>query len=198
MSVGAQVAACQIPSTHKPTSLAEHLAALKAIAALQTAVAPAAAPDSSEKPDDKFADVSQDKSEEASEEGSGTDPDSPLEDDDDSEPSVEQTAVARCRQIYCDTLAVGRDTGVSFHERKSNADHSYRCAMPALAGRRNIAAFIACVAQGMLFKIFNDSEGARLLYAAQVAFITSRTPLSAPNPPLQTRRIHRKKSNIAS
>jgi hypothetical protein len=41
--------------------------------------------------------------------------------------------------------------------------------MPSLSGPDNIRDFIACVAHGMLIGAIRDTDGARLLYAAQVA-----------------------------
>ena len=49
---------------------------------------------------------------------------------------------------------------------------SYRHALPPLTGEDNIRDFIACVAQGMLIGAIDGPDGARLLYAAQVAFTT--------------------------
>jgi hypothetical protein len=41
--------------------------------------------------------------------------------------------------------------------------------MPVLAGYENVRNFIACVAHGMLIGVFDESDGTKLLYAAQVA-----------------------------
>jgi hypothetical protein len=43
-------------------------------------------------------------------------------------------------------------------------------AIPPLSGAGNIRDFIACVAYGMLVNYIFDSDGAKLLYAAQVAY----------------------------
>ena len=114
------------------------------------------------------------------------------------QPSFQNPAVARCNDAYSAAFAVGFDTGVPFYERNKNANEAYRLVMPALSGRQNISDFVACVAQGMLLDVFEDGDGTRLLYAAQVAYSTTSAPLSAPNPPLPDRRKHRKTSNIAS
>ena len=62
-------------------------------------------------------------------------------------------------------------------------------AMPQLSGQENIKDFIACVAYGILIKAIPGPEGARLLYAAQVANSAIRgqrsklDKLNAPIPP---------------
>jgi hypothetical protein len=165
------------------TTLGKHLAALAALAALK--VPPV-------KDDNQVEALAPDPD-------PGIDADTSPEAEENSEEEEEETsAAARIRQVFWDALAVGRDTGVRFYERKSNADHAFRCAMPAIDGRHSIADFVACVTQGMLLQVFKDGEGTRLLYAAQVAYSTTSAPLPAPNPPLPNRRIHRKKSDIAS
>ncbi|MGB6686293.1 MAG: hypothetical protein WBE76_00455 [Terracidiphilus sp.] len=81
----------------------------------------------------------------------------------------ENPAIARC----CDALERVRpksDAGV----RGVIYDHSdcaaaYRRAMPSLSGLDNIRDFIACAAHGMLIGAISATDGARLLYAAQVA-----------------------------
>jgi hypothetical protein len=47
--------------------------------------------------------------------------------------------------------------------------------MPQLSGQESIRDFIACVAYGMLIKTIAGPDGARLLYAAQVANSTVRS-----------------------
>jgi hypothetical protein len=51
---------------------------------------------------------------------------------------------------------------------------AFREAMPPLTGRRNIRDFVACVGYGMLIGAIHLNEGTKLLYAAQVAYITNR------------------------
>ena len=50
-----------------------------------------------------------------------------------------------------------------------NAGNFYRAVMPPLTGGENIRNFIACVAHGIVLKVFVDNEGSKLIYAAQVA-----------------------------
>jgi len=52
---------------------------------------------------------------------------------------------------------------------EKTAAKAYREAMPLLSGSENIRNFIACVAQGLLLKVFTAPESTQLLYAAQVA-----------------------------
>ncbi len=46
---------------------------------------------------------------------------------------------------------------------------SFRLAMPNLSTWDGIHAYIACVAQGVVMKVFSGRDGTQLLYAAQVA-----------------------------
>lgn len=182
------------------TTLGKHLAALAALAALKVPPVPdetlVPAPVNDENRvtapvPDPDPGIDADSSPEGEENSAEEEEETGEEEED------ETSAGARIRQVYWDALAVGRDTGVHFYERKSNADHAFRCAMPAIHDRQSIADFVACVTQGMLLQVFKDGEGTRLLYAAQVAYSTTPAPLPAPNPPLSNRRIHRKKSEIA-
>ncbi len=50
-----------------------------------------------------------------------------------------------------------------------NAGNFYREVMPPLSGGEKIRNFIACVAHGIVLKVFVDNEGSKLIYAAQVA-----------------------------
>lgn len=72
-------------------------------------------------------------------------------------------AAERARQ---DVLS-GRDRNNSTH---TAAHEAFAKAMPPLRGAGNIRDFIACVAYGMLINYFLESTGAKLLYAAQIAF----------------------------
>lgn len=78
------------------------------------------------------------------------------------------TAVAHCCQIYNEAMKTGRP----------QAEHAYRLAMPPLSGPENIRDFIACVAHGILLDVIKSSDGARLLYAAQIA----RGAIDRPSP----------------
>jgi hypothetical protein len=78
-------------------------------------------------------------------------------------------AIARCRQAYRQAAKAAREQRKYDFEIKSAAEEAYRNAMPPLSGIENIRDFIACVAQGMLNGSISGPEGARLLYAAQVA-----------------------------
>jgi hypothetical protein len=62
---------------------------------------------------------------------------------------------------------------------------AYRSTMPPLSGSDNIHDFIACTAHGMLIEAIDGPDGARLLYAAQVAHATLR-PVPTSAKPLDT------------
>ena len=69
---------------------------------------------------------------------------------------------------------------------------AYRLAMPPLSGYQNICDFIACAGYGMLLGAIKESNGAKLLYAAQVALATvpreskTRTRTELPQPEYPT------------
>ena len=54
--------------------------------------------------------------------------------------------------------------------------------MPDLAGFENIRDFIACTAHGMIIGAIDSIEGAKLLYAAQVAVGALHHQPKAPHP----------------
>ena len=78
-------------------------------------------------------------------------------------------SVARCcdagTRAYRTALAKERNR----FEASKVASEAYRLAMPPLVGAENIRDFIACVAHGILIGVIGGNDGARLLYAAQVA-----------------------------
>ncbi len=90
-------------------------------------------------------------------------------------PPVDIPCIRRCRrQALLRRMEQGlrrgipqEKVGIVKQERAGNK--AFREAMPTLAGHDNIRDFIACVAGGMLSEIINANEGAKFLYAAQVA-----------------------------
>jgi hypothetical protein len=81
-------------------------------------------------------------------------------------------AIARCSDAwisrYQAEMSKSKDDVLSAHR----ADASYRDAMPPLLDYEGIRDFIACTAHGMLIGAIPPQDGARLLYAAQVALAT--------------------------
>jgi hypothetical protein len=73
-----------------------------------------------------------------------------------------------------------RAKGKDKYDASKAADRAYLDAMPPLSGEENIRDFIACVTQAMLADIIMESSGSKLLYAAQVAYMTSRGQSKAP------------------
>lgn len=94
---------------------------------------------------------------------------SPPEPSDLSGPAMENSAVARCCQAYMQTIQTARKAHKDRFSARTCANEAYRNAMPPLSGSENIRDFIACVAHGILINAINSSDGARLLYASQVA-----------------------------
>jgi hypothetical protein len=84
-------------------------------------------------------------------------------------PASANPAIARCTQAYTAGLRTAVKEGQNSWESERAAKAAYRDAMPPLSGPRNIRDFIACVAHAMLIQAISGSDGARLLYAAQVA-----------------------------
>jgi hypothetical protein len=103
-------------------------------------------------------------------------------------PASANPAVARCTQAYADAMESALDRGRHQYDVTREAGNAYRQAMPPLSGHENIRDFIACVAHGMLIDAISGPDGARLLYAAQVAHSAlnspsqSRKPTPTPNP----------------
>jgi hypothetical protein len=78
-------------------------------------------------------------------------------------------AVLYCCQAHRQAAKAAREKGMYDFEIDRASRRAYCNAMPALAGIESIRDFIACVAHGMLLNFISGPEGARLLYAAQVA-----------------------------
>jgi hypothetical protein len=91
-------------------------------------------------------------------------------------PSAANPAVARCIQAYADALQQALKQEQSHSQSRETARTAYREAMPPLSGHENIRDFIACTAHAILINAIDGADGARLLYAAQVAAGHLRAP----------------------
>ena len=89
-------------------------------------------------------------------------------------------AVARCLNAWARANKAERAKGKNRSEASIEADRAYLDALPPLSGDENIRDFIACVTQAMLADIILESSGSKLLYSAQVAYMTSRGQSKAP------------------
>jgi hypothetical protein len=92
-------------------------------------------------------------------------------------------AVARC----CAAWQSAYQAETAREPRKENqpwanycGHKAYRNAMPPLCGSENIRDFIACIAHGILIGSIRGADGARLLYAAQVAATADRSQPAQP------------------
>ncbi len=89
---------------------------------------------------------------------------------------ADNPAIARC----CQAFDRARRSNIARTKGGVGADldgkDAYRKAMPPLSGLGNIRDFIACVAHGMLIRAIDESQGARLLYAAHIAYSTADKP----------------------
>lgn len=81
-------------------------------------------------------------------------------------------AVAQCREAWLRAYEAVRKSRKSNDIARAKANMAYREAMPSPVGYNDICHFIACVLYGMLTGIFDNSEGPKLLYGAQVALST--------------------------
>jgi hypothetical protein len=88
--------------------------------------------------------------------------------------STTAAALARClsayKAAYAEQLAKGKYDG----ECTRFAKVAYRKALPITDTLEDIQAFIACVAQGINFEMYDRGESTLLLYAAQVALGAQR------------------------
>lgn len=91
------------------------------------------------------------------------------------DPTHANPAVARCLSAFSRTYKAN----IAINQTKTAATDcaatAYREAMPPLTGPDNIRDFIACVAQGILVGAIDGSQSSKLIYAAQVALIASRS-----------------------
>ena len=79
------------------------------------------------------------------------------------------TAVERCLHAYKAEYGAQRANGKGDWDSVKSARVAYRKATPIAESLSGIQGFIACVAQGIIFEIYDRQECTQLLYAAQVA-----------------------------
>lgn len=100
-------------------------------------------------------------------------------------PATGNPAVALCCKAYARAYREAAAAGKDHVLAKFAACAAYRNAMPPLDGVEHIRGFIACAAHAMLIGALETSDGAKLLYAAQVASTFLPKPSS---PDVQRRR----------
>jgi hypothetical protein len=84
-------------------------------------------------------------------------------------PAHSNPAVARCCTAWNDAFQQARAKGKGEIFSGMDAAKVFRMNLPTLDSADAVLDFIACVAQGMLLDAIAGPDGARLLYAAQVA-----------------------------
>jgi hypothetical protein len=94
--------------------------------------------------------------------------------------AIANPAVARCLKAWAHASKLERAKGKNKSEASIEADRAYLNAMPPLSGNENIRDFIACVAYAMVDNIILANDGAKLLYAAQIAHATTRGQSASP------------------
>lgn len=82
---------------------------------------------------------------------------------------VRNPAVQLCRETFLRTIEECRARKLDNYDTEKQASRAFREAMPHLATAASVRDFIACVTYGMMIDVFGESEGSKLLYAAQVA-----------------------------
>ena len=86
-----------------------------------------------------------------------------------SSPNPINQAVKACCKAHAHAFKAAKKQGESQSFAADQAEKAFRKAMPPLSGDQNIRDFIACVVRGMLIDAIPNPDGARLLYAAQLA-----------------------------
>lgn len=109
-------------------------------------------------------------------------PSAPAEAANPSDPTPINPAITNCRKAYNQAWKAVLAKGESEYYCEKAAKSAYRNAIPPLSGPENIRDFIACVADAMLMDLITGSDGARLLYAAQVAHSSLSSKKSNPAP----------------
>jgi len=84
-------------------------------------------------------------------------------------PAAANPAIAYCLKAFTEAFQEFLLTDDNRYEAQRVARAAYRSAMPPLSGSRNIRDYVACVAHAMALNAIDGADGARLLYAAQVA-----------------------------
>ena len=96
--------------------------------------------------------------------------------------ACQNPAIARCSEAWERVFRAELAKGSSPSFAQYNANHAYRNALPPLSGYDNICDFIACVAHGMLIGAIQEKNGAKFLYAAQIALGAVRREPKAEEP----------------
>ena len=94
-------------------------------------------------------------------------------------PAQQNPAIAHCCDSFVRAFQEELAIEGNEHQAEPSAQEAYRNAMPPLRGEEHIADFIACVAHGIILKIFQPAEASRLLAAARIAWSTVPRPGSS-------------------
>jgi hypothetical protein len=98
-----------------------------------------------------------------------------------SQPST-HVAVNRCLAAYRQAVQAGG--GATSSAARDAGVNAYRAALPIVSTRESIRDFIACITHGMVFNVFWNDEGPKLIAAAKAALATfSRDREPAPPGP---------------
>jgi hypothetical protein len=91
-------------------------------------------------------------------------------------------AVNRCVTAYRQAIQAGG--GASSSPARDAGVNAYRAVLPIISTRESIRDFIACITHGMVFHVFWNDEGPKLIAAAKAALATfSRDREPAPPGP---------------
>jgi hypothetical protein len=95
--------------------------------------------------------------------------------------SVTAAALEACIKAYRAEYAAQKARGKHDCDCVKPAGVAYRRALPTPETLADIQAFIACIAQGINYQVYEGRESTQLLYAAQVALVAQR-PKPEPKP----------------
>jgi hypothetical protein len=96
--------------------------------------------------------------------------------------TILNSVVRRCNSAYEDTLAAETSRGLPIWEAQTKAKEAFMRALPNLTALNAVRAYIACIGRAMSLEIISKSEGAKLLYAAQIAMNALPKPPRRPGP----------------
>jgi len=96
--------------------------------------------------------------------------------------TILNSVVKRCNAAYEDTIAAQTAKGLPIWEARTKAREAYMRSLPNLTAPNAVRAYIACIGRAMALEIVTKPEGAKLLYAAQIAMHALPRPSRKPGP----------------
>ena len=95
--------------------------------------------------------------------------------------AVEDSTLARmnprvdhCCEAWERAFQATSAQGKTLYSCRADASVAYRKAMPPLSSYQSACDFVACVVHGLLIEAITETQGGKLLYAAQIVLSTGR------------------------